>query len=244
MSKDIYTYIYAYLGLPGTVVGQGRYVLAEKLCEVCRLPESTSQPQHLALPLPSQRWGVERLGCLVERFGNFIVLHHTSPICWCFFVGLGILHPFRLLGRYQQQKGTQGFDCFNPRWRFSRTKRYLPSWPPKTNSWTSAVPSGGRFRGLDHQPSTIAAKSAIQEPVQGIQLKHTKNQWLVLQSDFTILFFLVARFSALCALDSTWHRLLLDDGQWQGQVIPYEAETGLLGGLYAGGMDIWYLFGI
>lgn len=41
--------------LPGTVVGQGRYVLAEKLCEVCRLPESTSQPQHLALPLPSQR---------------------------------------------------------------------------------------------------------------------------------------------------------------------------------------------
>ena len=32
-------------------------------------------------------------------------------------------------------------------------------------------------------------------------------------------------------------------GRWSmaGQVIPYEAETGLLGGLYAGGMDIWYL---
>ena len=48
--------------LTGTVVGQGRYVLAEKLCEVCRLPESTSQPQHLALPLPNQRSGMVRDG--------------------------------------------------------------------------------------------------------------------------------------------------------------------------------------
>ncbi|CAK9082942.1 unnamed protein product [Durusdinium trenchii] len=41
--------------LPGTVVGQGRYVLAEKLCEVCRLPPRTRASEHLALPEPSHR---------------------------------------------------------------------------------------------------------------------------------------------------------------------------------------------
>ena len=39
----------------GTVVGQGRYVLAEKLCEVCRLPPRTRASEHLALPEPSHR---------------------------------------------------------------------------------------------------------------------------------------------------------------------------------------------
>ena len=96
------------MGLPGTVVGQGRYVLAEKLCEVCRLPESTSQPQHLALPLPSQRWGVERLGCLVERFGNFIVLHHTSPICWCFLWGWEFSIHSGYLEGINSRKGRKG----------------------------------------------------------------------------------------------------------------------------------------
>ncbi|CAJ1387519.1 unnamed protein product [Effrenium voratum] len=38
--------------LPGTVVGQGRYVLAEKLCEVCHLP---SQPDGVFRALPSSQ---------------------------------------------------------------------------------------------------------------------------------------------------------------------------------------------
>ena len=143
------TYIHT---LPGTVVGQGRYVLAEKLCEVYRLPESTSLPQHLALPLPSQRWGGWKVWSI----------HHTSSIsCYVFVVCLCGL---------AERRG------------------------PRENLMDFL---GQVVNALDSTRS-VAAKSAIEEPLQGISININYWYFSWILHDFTLLFFLSLNLSTMC----------------------------------------------